>query len=196
MQASKHEKSVHFCLVALGSNLETTTDTSLQSLQRALRLCEGESLTICKMSRWYTSPAFPAGTGPDYVNAAIEIETHLDACDVLSALNRIENALGRTRNLRWEPRYCDLDLIAYDNAILPDENTYKYWQTLNLADQQTQTPDTLIIPHPRVQDRAFVLLPLKDVAPRWCHPVTGKTIDQMLAQLPAQDLSDISVITP
>ncbi len=103
--------------------------------------------------------------------------------------------MGRTRDNRWEPRLCDLDLLAYDDVISPDLETYQQWRTLDLSSQQTQTPDQLILPHPRLQDRSFVLVPLNDIAPDWRHPVTGITVSEMLAALPAADLAEIKEIT-
>ncbi len=146
------------------------------------------------MSNWYSTPAFPAGSGPDFVNAAVLVQTTLSPEGVLDALQRIEHALGRTREKRWEPRLCDLDLIAYGDVILPDLHTFKHWQNLAFTDQKTQAPVELILPHPRLQDRAFVLIPLKDIAPDWCHPVSGNSVTQMIDALDQSLLADISVL--
>lgn len=192
MQEAIHQNHVHKCLIALGANLPSATGTALNTLTRALELQSSESLTIRKISKWYSTPAFPADSGPDFINGAILVETLLSPPEVLAALHRIEQTLGRTRDNRWEARICDLDLLTYDDLILPDETTFKHWQSLNIADQQTQTPTELILPHPRLQDRGFVLVPLNDVAPDWYHPTLKRTVAQMLADLPAQDLADIS----
>ena len=103
--------------------------------------------------------------------------------------------MGRTREHRWEPRLCDLDLIAYDDTILPDLATFKRWKSLDLSSQKTMMPDQPVLPHPRIQDRSFVLVPLNDIAPDWVHPVTGITVSDMLAAIPAADLAEITVIS-
>ena len=104
--------------------------------------------------------------------------------------------MGRTRENRWEPRLCDLDLIAYDDIILPDLETFQKWKSLDLSDQQTHTPDQLVLPHPRMQDRSFVLVPLNDIAPDWRHPVTGITVSEMLDTVPEAELAEITEISP
>lgn len=104
--------------------------------------------------------------------------------------------MGRTRENRWEPRLCDLDLIAYDDIILPDMETFEEWKNLDLASQQTKTPQILVLPHPRLQDRSFVLVPLNDIAPDWRHPVTGIKVSDMLNAIPPADLAEISEISP
>jgi|TARA_B110000977_G_scaffold200662_1_gene292023 2-amino-4-hydroxy-6-hydroxymethyldihydropteridine diphosphokinase len=127
----------------------------------------------------YGTPAFPAGAGPDFVNAAIRIPTGLPAQEVLAILHQIEAEAARTRTLRWGQRTLDLDLIALGNQVCPDLPTYTHWHGL-APDLQAQTaPDQLILPHPRVQDRSFVLVPLADVAPDWVHPVLGQSVVQM-----------------
>ena len=154
-----------------------------------------ESLQIRRISKWFSTPAFPAGSGPDFVNGAVMVETSLTPTGVLAALHRIEAAMGRTRENRWEPRLCDLDLIAYDDVIQPDLETFQHWKSLDISSQKTLTPDQLVLPHPRLQDRSFVLVPLNDIVPDWVHPVTGITVSEMLAALPAADLAEITVIS-
>lgn len=177
--------------IALGSNLDDATRTSREVLDEALGLLDEPELRITRQSKAYRSPAFPAGNGPDYVNAVAEISTTLPAEAVLAALHDVENTLGRTRGARWASRVIDLDLLALGSDVLPDRLTFAHWAALPLSEQMAHTPSALILPHPRLQDRAFVLVPLVEIAPEWVHPVLGKTASQLLATLPEAGRADI-----
>ena len=107
--------------------------------------------------------------------------------EMLQALHRIESRLGRTRTNRWEARGIDLDLIACGAEIRPDAETEAQWRALPLEAQMRLAPDRLILPHPRLADRAFVLIPLAEIAPLWRHPATGKTVSDMVAALGAAE---------
>ncbi len=147
-----------------------------------------------KMSRWYATPAFPVGSGPDFINAAIALQNDAPPIEVLSHLHRIERMFGRERTLRWGPRTLDLDLIAADDMILPDLTTWRHWHDLPADRQSADTPEQLILPHPRLQDRAFVLVPLMDIAPDWVHPALRRSIAEMHADLTAEDLEGVRIL--
>ncbi len=184
------------CHIALGSNQISSTGRPIDTLLLALRLIDSESLKIVQVSQWYRTPAFPTGSGPDYVNAVAKLESTLPAEECLARLHTIENDLGRTRHQRWEPRVCDIDLLNFGDRILPDRLTYDYWRDLSPQAQSEQAPDQLILPHPRLQDRAFVLIPMRDISPDWKHPVSGASVVEMIAALPAEDIEQIQVISP
>lgn len=177
--------------VALGSNLETATRTSLEVVIKALELFAGAEIRITKQSQWYSAPAFPAGSGSEYVNGVVEIESCLQPNAILAALHNIESELGRTRPKRWASRVIDLDLLAYGAEIAPNPATFTHWQRLPLVEQLQAAPEGLILPHPRLQDRAFVLKPLAEIAPAWQHPVLGKSANALLAELPAEARDEI-----
>ncbi len=140
----------------------------------------------------FRTPAFPAGSGPDYVNAAAALEWTGTAAELLARCQEIEGQFGRTRTHRWEARVLDLDLLAFGPAIEPDTKTEAHWRNLPPEQARVETPDRLILPHPRMAERAFVLVPLMDIAPDWVHPALGLSVKEMCGALPAADLDEIS----
>ncbi|RVV97672.1 2-amino-4-hydroxy-6-hydroxymethyldihydropteridine diphosphokinase [Mesobaculum littorinae] len=172
-------------LVALGGNLPLGTQASAASLERALVLLDRPEFRLVRRSRMFRTPAFPAGAGPDFANAAAVFVSALPAERILARLHAVERALGRRRRQRWGPRTVDLDLLAVGGAVLPDALTLRRWQRLPLARQMRETPDRVLLPHPRLQDRGFVLVPLAEVAPGWRHPLSHRSVAEMAADLPA-----------
>ena len=181
-------KSVQ-ALVAFGANLPFEGDPPAATLLHASKALVEEGLSVLALSRFFATPCFPAGAGPDYVNAAamLEIAADVDATSILQRLHRVEGHFGRKREQRWGMRTLDIDLLALGDSVLPDGETQDAWRDLPPEAQRREAPDRLILPHPRLQDRAFVLVPLADVAPDWVHPRTGLTVRQMLAALPDTD---------
>lgn len=185
MQSRISDNPVTIALIALGSNLTSQAGSAKANVEHALELLAGVcGLEKLKCSTLYATPAYPPGSGPEFVNAAVRVECRLSPDQLLAALHDIEATLGRVRAKRWDARIIDLDLIAFGQAVLPDPATFKHWHDLPTTAQQSQSPDALILPHPRLQDRGFVLVPLMDVAPDWWHPVLGQTIAALHAVLP------------
>lgn len=145
-------------------------------------------------SKFYATPAFPAGSGPDFINAAVAVETAMSPQAFLAGLHGIEASFGRDRSQRWGPRTLDLDLVAFDDLVHPDIDTYQKWAQLSLDEQMKRAPDGLILPHPRLAERAFVLVPLADVAPEWRHPVTNVSVREMLHALPEHLLAEVAAV--
>lgn len=179
------------CLVALGANLPSEEGGPLPTLEAALSRLDMRGARVVARSRWYRTPAWPVGAGPEFVNGAARLESALAPAALLDLLHDVERDLGRVRAGRWGARVCDIDLLAADQRMLPDAETLRAWMDLAPEDQARRVPRELILPHPRMHQRGFVLAPLADVAPDWRHPVVGETVREMLAGLSAAEMSGI-----
>lgn len=177
--------------VALGANLPSHAGLPKVTLTSALDALNSDSCRVEDVSRFYATPCFPPGAGPDYVNAAARVVCDETPEAMLERLHQIEADFGRAREQRWGMRTLDLDLLAADSAVLPDRETVQKWMTLPSEAQRLSAPDQLILPHPRLQDRAFVLVPLRDIAAEWTHPVTQLTVTEMCDALPPSELAEI-----
>ena len=181
--------------VALGGNLDLNGFSADQLILRALEkmMSGGASggIRACRISRFFRTPAHPPGNGPDYVNAVAQISTELSAEALLDRLHAIEASFARERAARWASRTVDLDLLFHGDRIAPDPEIQRQWMDLPPDRQRIDTPDRLILPHPRLQDRPFVLIPLADILPDWVHPVTGQSVRQMVQRLPADEIAAI-----
>ncbi len=123
-------------------------------------------------SKIYETPAWGFEDQPAFLNMAIKGETDLEPEPLLKHLKQLETRLGREPSFHWGPRLIDIDLLFYDDLIL-------------------DTP-RLVIPHPRLHERAFVLVPLADIAPDFIHPRLGKTIRQLLEGVDKSDILPIA----
>lgn len=151
-------------LIAAGSSLPFNRIDSQQLVLDAF-FALGRLTSIKCVSALFETPAWPDPSDPPFVNAVAAIETELSPRALLEALHAIEAAFGRKRGQQNAPRTLDLDLLAYGRLRQTD-------------------PSGLILPHPRMESREFVLAPLCDIAPDWRHPVTGRTARELLQGLP------------
>ncbi|HWG81142.1 MAG TPA: 2-amino-4-hydroxy-6-hydroxymethyldihydropteridine diphosphokinase [Stellaceae bacterium] len=153
-------------LLGLGANLPSASHGKPQAtLAAALAALAAEGVAVERRSPWYRSAPVPAAENqPWYVNGVAEVKTALAPEALLALLHRVEQRFGRVRRQRNEPRVLDLDLLDYDGLVQPG--------------------DGAVLPHPRLHERAFVLLPLRDVAPGWRHPSLGRGVDELIAALP------------
>ena len=181
-------------IVGLGGNLKFKGSATSSTLVRAISRLAAGDVTIRAVSRFFQTPCFPAGAGPDYVNAAVLVETTLDPQSLLDRLNGIEAEFERDRQQRWGMRTLDMDILAFGQTILPDSEVQEYWRNLSPEVQVSATPTQLILPHPRLQDRAFALVPMVDIAPDWVHPVLNKTARQLCAELPDAEIQAVRAI--
>ena len=123
-------------------------------------------LKVCKQSNWYKSAPVPISKQPWFVNGVVEISSNQGAKSLLNVLHSIEDLFGRQRSDLNSSRTLDLDLLDYKGMIVDD------------------CPE-LILPHPRMEKRAFVLVPLRDICPDWRSPLTGQNIPDLITWLPA-----------
>jgi 2-amino-4-hydroxy-6-hydroxymethyldihydropteridine diphosphokinase len=153
-------------LIGLGANLAAAGHASPRdTLEAALAALAAEGVAVLQRSRWWESAPVPASDQPWYVNGVARVETELGPAMLLALLHRLEAGFGRVRQVRNEARTLDLDLLAYRGEIL-------------------NGPEPPILPHPRLAERAFVLLPLAEILPDWRHPGTGATLPEMIRRLP------------
>ncbi len=186
------DKTLSKAVIALGANLSLRGCGPKVTLEQSIIAMSEAGLMIRSTSRFFATPCFPAGAGPDYVNAAVLIETDLTPQAVLDQLHRIEHDFERAREQRWGMRTLDLDLVCWNDLVLPDDAEYQRWLTLPPEEQVISAPEQLILPHPRLQDRAFVLVPMADIAPDWRHPVLDRTVMQMVAALPPGEVAEVT----
>ena len=151
--------------LALGSNLGNREEY----LAQARAVLVAFDIELVKASSIHETPALmPPGAPPEwdvpYLNQVIAVRTHLGPLDLLAVLKHIEAELGRKPEARWAPREIDIDIVAYDDVVLVE--------------------DMLTLPHPQMDTRRFVLAPLAEIAPEWVHPVLGKHVRELLAELP------------
>lgn len=177
--------------IALGGNLKFRDLLPQHTLAAAVADLAGGQCRLRAVSRFYSTPCFPAGTGPDYVNAVVHVETDLSPEDLLQELHGIEARHARQREQRWGMRTLDLDLVDYAGRVLPNPGEYDRWRSLPLDAQMQRAPEELILPHPRVQDRAFVLVPLCDIAPDWRHPVLLRSAKDLRDALPKAEIDAV-----
>lgn len=181
-------------LIGIGSNLPQNGLSGQALLQSVVaELADKTSLPPVRSS-WFRSPAYPPGSGPDFVNGAVRADSDLPPKKFLAFLHELEAKHGRERAKRWGPRTLDLDLLAAGDRISPDTETWRHWFSLPHERQIADAPQDLVLPHPRLQDRAFVLIPLMEIAPDWRHPVLGKTVTELHAELTAEDLDGVRPI--
>lgn len=178
-------------LIALGGNQHSDSGPPAQTLRAAITRLEQEGAEVAAVSSFYATPCFPAGAGPDYVNAAARMNLPGGPAEALALLHRVEAEFGRARDRRWGQRTLDLDLLAMGDTVLPDTVTQAQWRALPLEVQMREAPDDLILPHPRMQDRAFVLVPLADVAPGWVHPLLQLSVQEMRGALDPADVAAV-----
>jgi 2-amino-4-hydroxy-6-hydroxymethyldihydropteridine diphosphokinase len=160
------------CAIALGSNLGDSPSILHQALAT---LHHPPNLTLVAQSSLYQTLAI-GPPQPDILNGCALVNTTLSASDLLQRLLAIEQRFGRVRRERWGPRTLDLDLIFYGQMICTEPN--------------------LQLPHPRLRERAFVLIPLAEIAPDWVDPVTGRSVQDLCTALDPTGVTLLGQFSP
>ena len=158
--------------LAIGSNL----GNKIRNIEITKVELEKYKIKILKSSSNYISKSWPDPTMPNYINIILKIKTSLSPLELLKICNVIELKLGRVRGKKNAPRKCDIDIIDYDKKILNEKN------------------GQLILPHPRMSTRNFVLLPLFEVDKAWKHPKSKINIVNLINSLPVKNLRSIKQI--
>ena len=154
----------HKVYLSVGSNMGDREGYIQQGIER---LQENENIRNLKTSAWIETAPYGGVEQADFLNGAIELETLLAPEELLDCLHEIEAAAGRKREVHWGPRTLDLDILFYDKLVYES--------------------DTLVIPHVDLQNRTFVLEPLKELAPNYRHPILGKTVDELLRAITSEE---------
>ena len=160
--------------IAIGGNLIPDGYETLEAVMaEAVQSLREEALVITKISQWFETAPVPVSDQPWFLNAVLFVETSLEAHDLLERLHHIEAEFGRTRTVRNEARILDLDLIDYredGTSLIRDD-------------------EVMILPHPRMHLRAFVLLPIADLTADWRHPILNKSVSDLIKEMPeGQDI--------
>ena len=151
-------------LIGIGSNLPSLAGSPIETCTKALvHLASLGVMTIAR-SPWYETAPVPVSDQPWFANGVAQVATNLAPPALLDVLQAVEGEFGRVRTVKDAARTLDLDLLAYNDTISDDPR--------------------LTLPHPRIQERAFVLFPLRDLAPDWRHPLLGLTATEMADRLP------------
>lgn len=158
-------------LIGLGANLPSRFGPPTATLTAALERLEAEGVRVLARSSFWRTRPVPVSDQPWYVNAVAAVDSPLPPPGLLALLHRVEADFGRVRGVVNAPRLLDLDLLAHGR-------------------QRFDQPGGLRLPHPRLHERAFVLLPLAEILPDWRHPVSEESLPLMIARIPSEQRAE------
>lgn len=171
-------KTVKPIFIALGANLPSLYGMPGETFGHTIGCLQRLGFTVNSLARIYETRAIGPGLQKHYYNSVVVLEGDMPPARLLMEIKRIERNAGRKLGRTWGPRCLDIDILDYKGRILP-------------ARTRRRERGSLVLPHPHLHERAFVLIPLLDVAPAWRHPVLGKTARALLTALPAHERAGV-----
>ena len=156
----------------IGSNLPSEEGGRENNIIKAISYLKKLNLNLIEISSFYQTPSYPNNSEPKFINLCVKLESNLKANELLNEIKKIEKKLGRIRIKKNEPRTCDIDIIDFNGEIIKN--------------------DELIVPHPRLHLRNFVIYPLKEIEPNWLHPIFNKNIDSFFQELDKNSHNEIT----
>jgi len=149
--------------INIGSNLDSKYGTKFKNISIAVNLLIDSKLKIKKVSNFYETPSYPNKNLPKFVNIGLLTEYDFDYTKLIKEISLIEKKIGRVKSKKNDPRVCDIDIIDFNGLI--------------------KTNKLLKLPHPRSHSRNFVLYPIKEIDPKWIHPIFKKNVDFLINEL-------------
>ncbi len=156
----------------IGSNLPSEEGGRENNILKAISYLKKLNLNLIQISSFYQTPSYPNNSEPKFINLCIKLKSNLNASELLNEIKKIEKKLGRIRIKKNEPRTCDIDIVDFNGEIIKN--------------------DELIVPHPRLHLRNFVIYPLKEIEPNWVHPIFNKNIDSFFQELDKNSHNEIT----
>jgi len=149
--------------INIGSNLDSKYGTKFKNISIAINLLIDSKVKIKKISNFYETPSYPNKKLPKFANIGLLAEYDLDHAKLIKEISLIEKKIGRVKSKKNDPRVCDIDIIDFNGLIKRNK--------------------LLKLPHPRSHTRNFVLYPIKEIDPKWIHPISKKNVDFLINEL-------------
>ena len=165
-------------LLSLGSNLPSKFGDSKNTILKCYEFFNNNDIKILKKSSFYETFAIPNKSDPKFVNSVISVETKFSAEELIKYIFKVEEKFDRKREQINAPRTCDIDIVDFNSEII------------NIFNKNI----SLEIPHPRLEQRSFVLYPIREIDKNWKSPLSGKKIDQLIENLDAETKKNITII--
>ena len=161
-------------ILAFGSNLPFKNNSPQDNIEKAYEVLSKNGIKILNKSSIYRSEAYPNKNDPEFCNSVVSVDTDLEPNVLLKIILKIEESFDRKRYVKNSPRTLDIDIICFDDIVLNEKN--------------------LIIPHPEIQNRLFVLLPIQEINKNWLHPVLTKSVTNIIKEFDQKALNTVKKI--